>query len=207
MPKTPPFSFADSVQERSETTLNELIKAAHEIVQESDPKAFNSRNLAKKSGYGLGTLVRRLSSVEHVFLWAIYQARQKKFEELALVIGQFDVDVPIQTFAQSMVDAAFAGITKVNPSVMRFFENRFTKMQGLPPDYFAYMDYLAEPYLEAANKNKTGTFRVLTKNEASLLVRQVCLLIERPFMEGNPIAGTDEHRKIAIDSIIRLLGK
>ena len=134
-------------------------------------------------------------------------ATEKKFEEISIAISQFDADAPIQTFAQNMVDAGFVGITKVNPSVMRFFENRFTKMQGLPPDYFAYMDYLAEPYLEAANKNETGTFRLLSKNEASLLIRQVCLLIERPFMEGNPIAGTDEHRQVAIDTIVRLLGK
>jgi len=168
---------------------------------------ISSGPLSARITQGLGTLTRRLSSIEHVFLWAIYQARQKKFEELALVIGRFDKDAPIQVFAQNMVDTGFTGITKVNPSVMRFFENRFTKMQGLPPDYFAYMDALAEPYLEAANKNNTDTFRVLTKNEAALLIRQLGLLIERPFVEGNPIAGTDEHRHIVMDTIIRLLGK
>ena len=205
--KTPPFPFADPKQERSKQTLENILDAVQQIVEEADPDIFTSRMLANKSGYGLGTLTRRLSSIENVFLWAIYKGREKKFEEISIAISQFDADVPIQTFAQNMVDAGFAGITKVNPSVMRFFENRFTKMQGLPPDYFAYMDYLAEPYLEAANKNETGTFRLLSKNEASLLIRQVCLLIERPFMEGNPIAGTDEHRQVAIDTIVRLLGK
>ena len=205
--KTPPFPFADPKQERSKQTLENILDAVQQIVEEADPDIFTSRMLANKSGYGLGTLTRRLSSIENVFLWAIYKGREKKFEEISIAISQFDADAPIQTFAQNMVDAGFVGITKVNPSVMRFFENRFTKMQGLPPDYFAYMDYLAEPYLEAANKNETGTFRLLSKNEASLLIRQVCLLIERPFMEGNPIAGTDEHRPVAIDTIVRLLGK
>ncbi len=205
--KTPPFAFADPKQERSKRTLDNILDAVQQIVEEADPEIFTSRMLASKSGYGLGTLTRRLSSIENVFLWAIYQARQKKFEELALVIGRFDKDAPIQVFAQSMVEAAFAGITKVNPSVMQFFENRFTKMQGLPLDYFAYMDSLIEPYLETVSKNKTGTFRDLSKNETALLMRQLCLLIERPFMEANPIAGTDEHRQIAIDTIIRLLGK
>ena len=205
--KTPPFPFADPKQERSKQTLENILDAVKQIVEEADPDIFTSRMLANKSGYGLGTLTRRLSSIENVFLWAIYKGREKKFEEISIAISQFDADAPIQTFAQNMVDAGFVGITKVNPSVMRFFENRFTKMQGLPPDYFAYMDYLAEPYLEAANKNETGTFRLLSKNEASLLIRQVCLLIERPFMEGNPIAGTDEHRQVAIDTIVRLLGK
>ena len=204
---TPPFPFLDTKQERSKQTLENILEAAHQIVEEANPDIFTSRMLAKKSGYGLGTLTRRLSSIEHVFLWAIYKARERKFEELSIAIGRFDADVPIQTFAQNMVDTAFSGIAKVNPSVMRFFENRFTKMHGLPSDYFAYMDSLAEPYLEAASKNKTDTFRVLTKNEAYLLIRQLGLLIERPFVEGNPIAGTDEHRELVIDTIIRLLGK
>ncbi len=93
--KTHPFPFADPKQERSKQTLENILDAVQQIVEEADPEIFTSRMLANKSGYGLGTLTRRLSSIENVFLWAIYQARQKKFEELALVIGQFDVDVPI----------------------------------------------------------------------------------------------------------------
>jgi hypothetical protein len=90
---------------------------------------------------------------------------------------------------------------------MRFFESRFTKMNGLPHDYFHYMDLLVESYLVAASKNQTDTFRVMSKNEASILIRQICLAIERPFMEGNSIAGTQEHRKIAVEMMVRLLGK
>jgi hypothetical protein len=106
-----------------------------------------------------------------------------------------------------VVDMAFSGFQRVNPAVMRFFEKRFTKINGLTPDYFTYMDTMVEPYLAAASKNKTDTFRELSTTEASLLIRQIVLLAERPFIEGNPIAGTQEHRKIAIDMIIRLLGK
>lgn len=106
-----------------------------------------------------------------------------------------------------MVDRSFSGIQKINPAVMRFFEYHYTKTKGLTPDYFSYIDCLIEPYLEASSKNKTNTFRQLSKNEAALLLRQLCFLIERPFMENSPIAGTEEHRKVTKDAIIRLLGK
>jgi AcrR family transcriptional regulator len=199
--------FAESKQERSQKTLENILEAAEQIVKEADPSLFTSRSLAQKSGYALGTLVRRLSSVENVFLWAVKKARDKKFQEIAISITQFDADTPVRTFAEIMVDTGFAGAQENSPAVMRFFENRFTKMNGLPPDYFANMDSLVEPYLVAASKNKTGTFRVMSTCEASLLLRQICLLVERPFMEGNPIAGSPEHRRVAIDMIIRLLGK
>jgi len=201
------ISFAESKQERSQKTLVDILDAAEKIVIDANPDLFTSRTLAKRSGYALGTLVRRLNSVENVFLWAVKKGRDRKFQEFSVSITQFDTKTPIGTFAKNMVDTAFSGIQKVNPAVMHFFEKRFTKTNGLTPDYFAYMDSLVEPYLVAASKNQTDTFRVLSISEASLLIRQICLLVERPFMEGNPIAGTAEHRQIAIDTIIKLLGK
>ncbi|MBT8561400.1 hypothetical protein G6717_02275 [Polynucleobacter paneuropaeus] len=201
------ISFAESKQERSQKTLEDILDAAEQIVIEANPDLFTSRTLAQRSGYALGTLVRRLNSIENVFLWAVKKGRDRKFQEFSISITQFDVHTPIDAFAENMVDTAFLNIQRTNPVVMYFFEKRFTKINGLTQDYFAYMDSLVEPYLVAASKNQTNTFRVLSTSEASLLIRQICLLVERPFMEGNPIAGTQEHRSIAIDTIIRLLAK
>jgi hypothetical protein len=199
--------FAESKQDRSQKTLEDILQAAERIVEEANPELFTSRSLSQKSGYALGTLVRRLSSIENVFLWAAKKGRDKKFEEIALAIVQIDADVRIEPFAGDIVDEIFSSIQKINPAVMRFFESRYTKMNGLTHDYFSYTDCLVEPYLEACSKNKTNTFRKLSKNEAALLLKQLCFLVERPFMEDNPIAGTEEHRKVTKEAIIRLLGK
>jgi hypothetical protein len=203
----PEIPFAESKQERSQKTLVDILDAAEKIVIEANPDLFTSRTLAQRSGYALGTLVRRLNSVENVFLWAVKKSRDQQFQEFVISVTQFDADTSIYTFAEKIVNTGFSSAQRVNPAVMRFFESRFTKINGLTPDYFTYMDSLVEPYLIVAGKNKTGTFRVLSTSEASLLIRQICLLVERPFMEGNPIAGTQEHRRIAVDMIIRLLGK
>jgi hypothetical protein len=199
--------FAESKQERSQKTLEDILQAASTLVSDANPELFTSRTLAEKSGYALGTLVRRLSSVENVFLWAIKQARETKLKELALDITQFDTNASIEDFAENMVMKGFLGAQKVNPKVMRFFDTRITKRYGLTADYFSYFDCLVEPYLVAVQKNKTDTFRDMSKEEATLLLRQLCLLCERPFIEDNPIAGTEEHRRITKDAIIRLLRK
>lgn len=199
--------FAESKQERSQKTLEDILQAANAIVVGADPDLFTSRTLAQKSGYALGTLVRRLSSVENVFLWVIKQGREQRFKEVALEITQFNENVTLEEFADILVAKTFAGIQEVNPKVMRFFEARITKRYGLTADYFAYLDCFEEPYLVAVHKNKTNTFREMSKAEATLLLRQLCLLVERPFMEDNPIAGTEEHRRVTKDAIIRLLGK
>lgn len=199
--------FSESKQERSQKTLEDILQAAEDIVEQANPDLFTSRMLAQKSGYALGTLVRRLGSIENVFLWSAKKIRDKKFEETALAIVKFDANVPIDIFAKEIINKTFSEIQKINPEVMRFFESRYTKMKGLTPDYFSYTDCLVEPYLDAVNKNKTNTFRQLSKNEATLLLKQLCFLVERPFMENSLIAGTEEHRKVAQEAIIRLLGK
>jgi hypothetical protein len=199
--------FAESKQDRSLKTMEDIMQAAEQLTAEANPELFTSRSLAQKSGYALGTLVRRLGSVENVFLWAIKKGRGLLLNDFALSITQFNPDVSIQKFSEDMVDAAFVNIQKVNPQVMRFFENRFTKREGLPADYFSYWDCFVEPYLESAQRNKTDTFRQMTKDEATLIIRNLCLLVERPFIEGNPIAGTAEHRRIAVEALTRLLGK
>jgi hypothetical protein len=187
--------------------MADILQAAEKLSLEADPALFTSRSLAQQSGYSLGTLVRRLGSVENVFLWAIKKGRETLLNEFALNIAQFDPHVSVQKFAEDMVDSAFTNIQKVNPKVMRFFESRFTKRDGLPSDYFSYMDCFVDPYLESTQRNKTDTFRQMTKDEATLILRHLCLIVERPFVEGNPIAGTAEHRRISVDAITRLLGK
>ena len=201
------FFFAESKQDRSLQTMADIMQAAEELTAEANPELFTSRSLSQKSGYALGTLVRRLGSIENVFLWAIVKGRGILLNEFALSIAQFDPDVSVQKFAEEIIDSAFAYIQKVNPKVMRFFETRITKREGLVADYFSYWDFLVDPYLESAQRNKTDTFRQMTKDEATLIIRNLCSLVERPFIEANPIAGTEEHRRIAIDAFIRLLSK
>jgi AcrR family transcriptional regulator len=207
MNPTSEILFAESKQERSLKTMADILQAAEQLTLEADPEQFTSRTLAQRSGYALGTLVRRLGSVENVFLWAIKKGRDTLLNELALRIARFDSNASIQQFSVDIVDTAFTKIQKVNPKVMRFFENRITKRDGLPADYFSYWDYFVEPFLESAQRNTTDTFRQMTKDEATLIIRHLCILVERPFIEDNPIAGTTEHRRIAIESLTRLLGK
>lgn len=201
------FLFAESKQDRSLQTMADILQAAEQLTAEGDPELFTSRALAQKSGYALGTLVRRLGSVENVFLWAIKKGRDRLLNEFALSVARFDADVTVQKFAEVIADTAFFNVQKVNPKVMRFFEARITKREGLTADYFLYMDCFTEPYLESIQKNTTNTFRQMNKDEATLILRQLTFLVERPFIEGNPIAGTAEHRRIVIDAINRLLGK
>jgi hypothetical protein len=57
-------------------------------------------------------------------------------------MDQFDPQLTVQDFVETFVAKAFSGINAVTPSVMRFYDQRFTKKNGLGTDYFDYVDVI-----------------------------------------------------------------
>ena len=207
MPKNLEIDFSDAKQDRAKKTLDDLMQAAYAIVEEADPAAFTSRSLAGKAGYSLGTLSKRLGSVENVFFWAIQKGREIKFNEVAKAIDQFDPRLTVQDFVETFVDKSFSGINSVTPSVMRFYDQRFTKKNGLSTDYFDYVDVLIEPYQRLCQKNISNTFRIISEDEARFIFKAILTFVERPFANQDSIMGTAEHRRIAVEVITRMLAK
>ena len=207
MPAKPKIDFSDPQQERSKKTLEDLLQAAYEIVEAADPEAFTSRNLASKAGYSLGTLSQRLGSVEDVFFWAIQKNRESKLNSYVDEMTQFNPQLTNHDFVEIFVNKAFANMNIVSTKVMRFYDQRYSQKYGLTADYFDYADVLVDPYLVLCQKNKTNTFRLLSVEEARFIFKCGLTLVERPFANQDPIAGTEEHRQIAIDSLTRLMAK
>ena len=207
MPKNLGIDFSDAKQDRAKKTLEDLQQAAYEIVEDADPAEFTSRSLAGKAGYSLGTLSKRLGSVENVFFWAIQKGREIKIDEVAKGIDQFNPKLTVQEFVEIFVGKAFSGINVVTPSVMRFYDQRFTKKNGLSIDYFDYIDVLVEPYQRLCQKNVSNTFRIISQDEARLIFKAILTFVERPFANKDPIMGTAEHRRIAVEVITRMLEK
>jgi hypothetical protein len=207
MPNNLKINFSDPKQDRSKKTLDDLLQAAYEIVEDADTAKFTSRTLASKSGYSLGTLSQRLGSIEDVFFWAIQKGRETKLNAFIEAMEQFDTQLPIQVFLEKFVDIAFSNMNAVTSKVMRFYDQRLSLKYGLTADYFDYIDVLIKPYLALCQKNETNTFRVLSLEEARFIFKCVIMLGERPFANEDPIAGTEQHRKILIANLMRLLAK
>jgi hypothetical protein len=207
MPKNLKIDFSDVKQDRSQKTLDDLLQAAYEIVEAANTKSFTSRSLASKAGYSLGTLSQRLGSVEDVFFWAIQKGRELKLKDYAEEVSRFDPKLTIQDFVESLIDKAFNSIGIVGAPVMRFYDERFTKKYGLTTDYFDYINVVADAYFEMHTRNETNTFRILSLDEIRLIFKASLSLIERPFAAEDPIAGSEEHRRIAITAITGMLAK
>jgi hypothetical protein len=207
MPKNINIQFPEAKQGRSAQSLKDILQAAFELVNAADPNKFTSRTLAEKSGYALGTMTKRLGIIENAFLWAIKRGQDKHIENMAKRFKEFDANLPLQTFVEIMVNSAFDSIKQVNPRVIRYYEDSIAKQNALSSEFYHYSDALAQPYVEMALRNQTNTFRHISVDEAILLFRSVFTIVERPFVELNPIAGTEEHRRIAISTLVQMFGK
>ena len=207
MNKNTDVEFSIAKQSRSEKTLDDLLDAADHLVTAADPKAFTARSLSEKSGYALGTLVNRLQSVENVFLLVIEKQRDQHIQAIVKIIEEFDKDKPIQELSELITENAFATFKKVNPKVIQYIESRLIKREQFSSKYFHYLDPIAGALFLCSKKNTSNTFREVTEHEAKLIVRSFVIIGERPFVEEDPIAGSKEHRRITVESIVRLFGK
>jgi hypothetical protein len=147
-----------------------------------------------------------LKSVENVFLWVIEKQRDQHIQTIVKIIKEFDIDKPIQELAKLMAEKSFATIKKVNPKVIQFVESRLIKRDQFSSKHFHYLDPIAEALFKNSKINTSNTFREITENEARLMFRSFVMIVERPFVEEDPIAGSNEHRRIAIESFVRLFG-
>lgn len=181
--------FSEGRQERSKQTLENLLQAAEEIVAEGDVSSFDARTLVRRSGYALGSLINRLGAVENVFLYAIAKNRSKQLERVACALIALGIETDPRQFAKTIVDESFRLIEKVNPSVMQFYEKRALARSNSIASVHCYTDEIIEPLLRLIESNQGNTFRALSRPEARYVCRSIFLFVERPYLEGDPIAG------------------
>lgn len=197
--------FNETKKPQSLQTLNDLIEAAEKIVEEGDVDNFAARSLSKTSGYSLGSLIQRLGKVENIFLYAITVERSRHLRSVGNALLKIDSHETVSGVVNQFVDLAFDALSKVNPRIMRYYEKRAALRAENITDVFLYSEEVI-PYLsQILAQNTSNTFRVIPDYEMPYVARSIFLFLERPFAEGDPIAGTPEHRVMAVNALIGIL--
>ena len=199
------IEFNDAKKPKSLQTLNDLIEAAEKIVEEGDVDLFVARNLSKESGYSLGSLINRLGKIENIFLYAITKERSRHINAIGEALEQLDPDVTVHELVQKFVDLGFSSINKVSPRIMKYYEKRVSLRAENVSDVFLYAEEMIPHLNRILAKNRSKTFRLLSESEKPYVARAIFLFLERPFAEGNPFAGTPEHRVMAVNALVGIL--
>ena len=197
--------FNEAKKPQSLQTLNDLIESAEKIVEQGDVDGFAARSLSKASGYSLGSLVQRLGKIENIFLYAITLERSRHFRSIGEALVRIDFNENVSEVVNQFVDLAFDALAKVNPRIMRYYERRAAMRAENISDVFLYSEEII-PYLrQIISQNKSNTFRMISEYEMPYIARSMLLFLERPFAEGDPMAGTAEHRAMAVNALVRIL--
>lgn len=199
------IEFNDAKKPKSLQTLNDLIEAAEKIVEEGDVDLFVARNLSKESGYSLGSLINRLGKIENIFLYAITKERSKHINAIGEALEQLDSEVTVHELVEKFVDLGFAAINKVSPRIMKYYEKRAVQRAENVSDVFLYAEEMIPHLNRILAKNRSKTFRSLSESEKPYVARAIFLFLERPFAEGDPIAGSPEHRAMAVNALVGIL--
>lgn len=198
--------FNEVRQARARKTLEDILQAAEKIVEEGDESSFDARTLSKKSGYALGSLINRLGAIENVFLYAIAKARTNHIKEIAIHMKALGTQIECKDFCSALAEESIRRIRKVNPAVIRFYERRAMTRAASLDEVCCYTDEIIDPLMDLIDANETRSFRKLSRSEAKYVCRAMFVFVDRPFVEGDPIAGTKEHKRMIVENLRRMLG-
>lgn len=199
--------FNEAKRIQAKQTLDDLIQSAEHIVNSRDVDNFQARSLSRVSGYSLGSLVQRLGKIENIFLYAIAKLRTKKMQTISAKLCDCDPQSNVRQIVEVFVQLAFEEIQLTNPSVIKYYEKRAMLRAETWSDILAYTNEVIDPLRTVITQNRSGTFRSIPEYELPYICRSMFLFIERPFVEGDPIAGTAFHKELAVDNLVRLLSK
>lgn len=199
------IEFSDAKKPQSLQTLNDLIEAAEKIVEKGDVDQFVARSLSKESGYSLGSLINRLGRIENIFLYAITKERSRHFKAIGDSLERIDPHENVVGYVSQAVDLMLDALNKVSPRIMRYYEKRAALRAENVSDIYLYSVEII-PYLKRSiTCNQSKTIRHLSDEELPYVARAVFLFVERPFAEGDPIAGTPAHRAMAVNALVGIL--
>jgi len=195
-------------QERSIKAIEDILESAGALSDEGLIELLNARNLATRSGYSVGTIYRYFEKFDHIFLSLLSWRQKKAIAKVAEAIEAHDPQVGIRELVTHIVDIGLAEWSSKNPKVLKIIVRQFFRYSDEPEKFNAVADDVLIPAIQAAQKrDQTNTFRQMTENESRLHLRALQMALRTPFMEGDPFAGSPEHRLCSIDIGTRLLGQ
>jgi len=214
----PPLSTKDtmeselrkSLQIRSKKTVSDITQATEDLLNEKEGHLPTIRDLVLKSGYSIGTVYRYFATADSLYTSVfIDRFLRKNLENIEKTIEQFSPYDDVDTFIESLVDLAFERLKRKSNTIekYRLLSKLLIQFSKRSEELNKMLDDVIHALLQLQQENLTNTCKIMSANECRLAVRAFRSVIRSPFLEGAPMAGTEEHRKYAYEFGKALFGK
>ena len=192
---------SDTGYGKKDAASEALLEATALLAREQFQAMPTARDVAKKSGYSVGTLYRYFGSVGGVISQVVIKRQTTAMREIGKVIDRHSPDDSVDILADNVVDMCFSSFQAFNPALVRFVFNVAQTHAEKPEALNRVVDHLVPSLLGAQARDRTGSFKVLTEKEALVLLRGVVYIIRSPLIEGSDFFGTSEHKRLAKDYV------
>ena len=195
------------ISRTSKKSQEAILLAGEKLLLSGNVNLINAENLSKQSGYSIGNIYHHFKSLDQVFIKIFLKKRLDIFLDLADEINKFPKNKSCEELCKILVNKSFERANKLKIKVLQYiFKIMLTKSEE-PEKINLIIDVLIEPLIECRKRNKTNSFREIENDEMRLLLRSLQAFIRSPFLENQPIAGTNHHKELTLSLCLRLLSK
>jgi len=199
------FEFKTPKQQRTVKAINDIVESLEQMSQSYDLEKISTRALSKRSGYSLGTIFNIFNKFDDIFIYVFLIRRRKAISHFADIIIQHPADQPLQVLVSNLINTLMKELTRPNRKTLLFLINKFFKHTKRPQLFHIETDWLIPLWMKVIQQDKTNTFYNFSENEMKLKLRALQAMVSSPFFEDAPIAGTEEHKQIVFNQLMRLL--
>lgn len=207
---TPDHSFIKSPkQDRSQKAVESIVQAAKELLDSNPTDTPTTRDLVKKSGYSMGTIFRYFEKIDDLFVYLFLQKHKKEVLRVIHRLKEFPPEENIDSFIQLFIETSINNWTRQGSSIKRnqFVIRLYLRRSKEPELINTLLDEFIPVFIDIQKKNITGTLKIMDEHECRLALRAATAIMRSPFIENQPIAGTEVHYQYAQSMLKKLFGK
>ena len=190
---------------KKEQTIASIMEATALLVIDSSGSLPTVREVAKRSGYSIGSVYRNFTSVRDIVAQIVVRGQISTAKKIEAMVAQHSPDDGVDVFCSNLTGKFFSLIEKVNPRLVRFVFNVALDNARRADILYVASDRMVNPMLAVIAHDRSGTFQQLSEKKVRLLARATVFIVRSPLLEGNAFFGTPEHRAMVYNHMLNSL--
>ena len=198
------FEFKTPSQQRTKKALADIVESIEKLSQSGDLVNLKTRELSEHSGYALGSIFHHFKTFDDIFVYIFLSRRKKAHLKIAEIINHHSPNEDLSVLVSNVLNCFMDELSRPNRKTLLFVMGQFLKRTKNPQLINMDADVLIPVWMNACQRDKTNTIFKFNENEIRLRFRAIQSMVRSPFLEDDVVAGTAEHKEIAINIFIKL---
>lgn len=194
-------------QDRAQIAINNIEDSFEGLIKSNHHEELSLRNIAKKSGYSVGTIYRYFKKIDHLFINQFLRLSVLSHEELSKTIKSHSPEDTVEDLVTKVTDHGFKHLLKRKPFILRMTIRYVLRNSNYPERLDSMGDHMLTRLYEIIENDTSGTFLKMNHYEIELCMRAFRNTITSPFFRCDTFAGSKTHYQTCLYVGIRLFKK